>query len=165
MPIRLGNRFRHFISPVMFSRCLSSLYRSVRANKSFLSIRRYHLLPNAETLQPRHLALSNIIREIAHTFGLSLFLFYLFYQLFGNFILIICLVCGILCKSLCNYNRGMPEAKAKDWITSIDLDHSSYLTNNHLVFLTSLSIERHFQSRTTIEEMWGAELDPCLVVL
>ena len=119
MSIRLGSRFHNFVSPVMFSRCFSSLYRSVRAHKSFLSIRKYHLLSNTETPQPGKLALSNIIREITHTFGLSLFLFYLFYQLFGNFILIICLVCGILCKLF--------AFSSEEWTSHVDSIRSTLI--------------------------------------
>ncbi|CAF1238336.1 unnamed protein product [Rotaria sordida] len=42
------------------------------------------------------LILFKIIQEISLTFGLSLFLLYLFYQLLGNFLLIIFIVCGVL---------------------------------------------------------------------
>jgi len=71
------------------------MYRSL--NQSF-SRKKYNLLTNSVLINNHKLNISNIIREITSTFGLSLFLFYLFYQLFGNFILILFILCGILCK-------------------------------------------------------------------
>lgn len=95
MSIRLSNKY-HFCSlPIMFSRCMSSVYRSFNQN---FSRKKYHLLTNSVLINNNKFNLSNIIREISITFGLSLFLLYLFYQLFGNFILIIFIICGILCK-------------------------------------------------------------------
>ncbi|CAF1213376.1 unnamed protein product [Rotaria sp. Silwood1] len=77
----------------MFSRCMSSIYRSL--NQSFLR-KKYSLLTNSVLINNNKLILFKIIHEILLTFGLSLFLLYLFYQLFGNFILIIFILCGIL---------------------------------------------------------------------
>ena len=95
MPIRLLSKQYYCSLPIMLSRCISSVYRSLNQN---LSRRKYHLLSNSVLVTNNKIIFSNIIREISFTFGLALFLLYLFYQLFGNFILIILIICGILCK-------------------------------------------------------------------
>jgi hypothetical protein len=71
------------------------MYRSI--NQTF-SRKKYNLLTNSVVINNHKLNITNIIREITSIFGLSLFLFYLFYQLFGNFLLIIFIICGIFCK-------------------------------------------------------------------
>jgi hypothetical protein len=97
---------------IMFSRCLSSVYRSLNQN---FSRKKYHLLPNTVLINNNKLIFSNIIREISLTFGLALFLLYLFYQLFGNFVLIIFIICGILCK-YCIENKSRKQIKEKNRI-------------------------------------------------
>jgi hypothetical protein len=99
MSIRFLTRHHCCSLPIMFSRCVSSIYRSLGQNVSFFSRKKYSLLTNTVLANNNtKWILSNIIREVSSIFGLSLFLFYLFYQLFGNFIFIIFIICGILCK-------------------------------------------------------------------
>jgi hypothetical protein len=94
MSIRILTK-RHSCSLlIMFSRCISSLYRSIGQT---CSKKKYHLLTNSVLVNHNKLSLSNIIQELSSTFGLALFLFYLFYQLFGNLILIVFIIYGILC--------------------------------------------------------------------
>ncbi|CAF2093983.1 unnamed protein product [Rotaria magnacalcarata] len=78
----------------MFSRCISSVYRSL---SQVFPRKKYHLLSNSVLGKNNNkLILSAIIYETSFTFGLSLFLLLLFYQLSGNLIIIIFIICGIL---------------------------------------------------------------------
>ncbi len=101
MSIRILNRYQHCSLPIMFSRCMSSAYRSINQT---LSRKKYHLLNNSITIANQKFHISKIIYEISWTFGLALFLLYLFYQLLGNFILIIFIIGGVLCKYLKEMN-------------------------------------------------------------
>jgi hypothetical protein len=78
---------------------MSSIHRSLNQN---FSRKKYHLLTNSISINNNKINISNIIQEISSTFGLSLFLFYLCYQLFGNFIFIIFILYGVLCKYFFN---------------------------------------------------------------
>ena len=70
----------------------------MRQNVSFLAGRKYHLLTNPAAIQTGPSILRRGIREISVVGGLSLFLSFLFYQLFGYSVLILLLVGGTLCK-------------------------------------------------------------------
>ena len=96
MSIRLLAKYRYYFSTVMFSRCFASVYRSVCSNLSCLTPKRYHLLANPSFSSTPSISRTNLMREISSTMSLSLFLLYLFYQLFGNFLFIIGLIFAVL---------------------------------------------------------------------
>lgn len=96
MSIRLLAKYRYFFSSIMFSRCFSSIYRSVCSNWSCFTSKRYHLLNNPSINSSPSISRTNLMREISSTMSLSLFLLYLFYQLFGNFLFVITLIFAVL---------------------------------------------------------------------
>ncbi|CAF1114469.1 unnamed protein product [Adineta steineri] len=91
---------------------------------------KYHLLTNSGLIYNNRLVLSNIIHEISLVFGLSLFLFYLFYQLFGNFVLILFIICGILSslyglQDMLLFQPNEPDT-ARTIVQTPDLFHMEY---------------------------------------
>lgn len=96
MSIRFGTKNQFHSVLIMFSRCMSSIYRSL---SQVCPRKRYHLLTNSILLN-NNTSLRKILYETFYTLGLSLFLLYLFYQLSGSFILIALIILGILCKHM-----------------------------------------------------------------
>ncbi|UJR31466.1 hypothetical protein I4U23_018955 [Adineta vaga] len=83
-------------------------------------------------MNKKKVPLSNVIQEISTTFGLSLFAFYLFYQLFGNIVLILCLICGILTslyglQDMLLYQPNEPDT-ARTIVQTPELFHMEYET-------------------------------------
>jgi hypothetical protein len=73
MSINISKKYHICSLPIMFSRCVSSMYRTLNQN---LSRKKYHLLTNSILINNNKFNISNIIQEI----------------------LIIFILFGILCK-------------------------------------------------------------------
>ncbi|CAF0998244.1 unnamed protein product [Adineta ricciae] len=113
----------------MVSRYLSSVYRSLG---QMCSKKKYHLLANSALINNKKCHLSAILQEISITFGLSLFAFYLFYQLFGNIIMILVLIFGILSslyglQDMLLYQPNEPDT-ARTIVQTPELFHMEYET-------------------------------------